>query len=102
LRIFTRKLLLADFCNKIGTSAPWRDDQAMSACRPNAKFCAHRFANRLNAAINESLKLPELQSTLTKLSVEARISSPEEFSTFLAQERTRWAPVAQAANVKTE
>ena len=57
---------------------------------------------RLNAAINESLKSPEIQSTLTKLSVEARIGSPEDFSAFLAQERTRWAPVVQAANVKAE
>jgi tripartite-type tricarboxylate transporter receptor subunit TctC len=58
--------------------------------------------SRLNAAINESLQLPEVQATLIKLSVEARIGSPEDFSMFLAREREKWVPLVKAAGVKAE
>jgi len=57
---------------------------------------------RLNAAINESLKSSEVGITLTKLSVDARISSPEEFAAFLAREREKWATVIKTAGVQAE
>jgi tripartite-type tricarboxylate transporter receptor subunit TctC len=57
---------------------------------------------RLNAAINETLKTPEVQATLAKLSVEPRIGSPENFSAFLASERAKWTPLVKAANIKAE
>ncbi len=57
---------------------------------------------RLNAAINETLKTPEVQATLSKLSVEPRIGSPENFSAFLTSERAKWTPMVKAANVKAE
>jgi tripartite-type tricarboxylate transporter receptor subunit TctC len=57
---------------------------------------------RLNAAINESLKSSEVGTTLTKLSVDARISSPEEFAAFLAREREKWATVIKTAGVQAE
>ena len=58
--------------------------------------------SRLNAAINECLKLPDVQATLIKLSVDARIGSPEDFSTFLTNERAKWVPLIKSANVKAE
>ena len=57
---------------------------------------------KLNAAINESLKSPEVAGTLAKLSVEARITTPEALATFLAQERDKWATVVKAAGVQAE
>jgi tripartite-type tricarboxylate transporter receptor subunit TctC len=60
------------------------------------------IVSRLNAAINESLKSPEVAATLTKLSVEVRLGSPEDFSAFLAKERAKWVPLVKAAGVKAE
>lgn len=60
------------------------------------------IVDRLNAAINETLKTPEIQATLAKLSVEPRIGSPENFSVFLAGERAKWVPLIKAAKVKAE
>ena len=57
---------------------------------------------KLNAAINESLKSAEIGNTLTKLSVDARISSPEEFAAFLARERDKWTTVIKTAGVQAE
>jgi len=57
---------------------------------------------RLNAAINEALASPEIETAFTKLGVEPRIGPPDVFAAFLARERERWAPVIQAAGVKVE
>jgi tripartite-type tricarboxylate transporter receptor subunit TctC len=60
------------------------------------------IVNRLNAAINESLKSPDVAATLTKLSVDAKISSPEEFAAFLAKERAKWTTVIKTAGIQME
>jgi tripartite-type tricarboxylate transporter receptor subunit TctC len=57
---------------------------------------------KLNAAINESLKSPEVAGTLAQLSVEARITTPEALAAFLAQERDKWASVVKAAGLQAE
>jgi tripartite-type tricarboxylate transporter receptor subunit TctC len=57
---------------------------------------------RLNAAINDSLTSPEVASTLTKLSVDAKLTSPEEFAAFLARERDKWTTVVKTAGVQME
>jgi tripartite-type tricarboxylate transporter receptor subunit TctC len=60
------------------------------------------IVNRLNAAINESLKSPDVAGTLVKLSVDAKISSPEEFAAFLAKEHAKWTTVIKTAGVQVE
>jgi tripartite-type tricarboxylate transporter receptor subunit TctC len=60
------------------------------------------IVGRLNAAINESLRSPEVAGTLTKLNVDARLSSPEEFAAFLARERDKWTTVVRTAGVQAE
>jgi tripartite-type tricarboxylate transporter receptor subunit TctC len=60
------------------------------------------IVSRLNAAINESLKSPDVAATLTKLSVDAKISSPEEFAAFLAKERAKWTTVIKTAGIQVE
>jgi tripartite-type tricarboxylate transporter receptor subunit TctC len=58
------------------------------------------IVNQLNAAINESLKSPEISDRLVKLAVDAKISSPAEFAEFLARERDKWTTVVKSANVQ--
>jgi tripartite-type tricarboxylate transporter receptor subunit TctC len=57
---------------------------------------------RLNAAINESLKAPVVQTTLRQLSVDVRPGTPEEFRTFLAAEKDKWLAVAKAAKIQLD
>ena len=60
------------------------------------------IVDRLSAAINETLRSSEVHAALTKLSVETRIGSPEDFIAFLARERERWAVAVKAAGAKVE
>jgi tripartite-type tricarboxylate transporter receptor subunit TctC len=60
------------------------------------------IVGKLNAAINESLKSPEVAGTLVKLGVDAKITSPEEFAAFLAREREKWTTVVKTAGVQME
>jgi tripartite-type tricarboxylate transporter receptor subunit TctC len=60
------------------------------------------IVGRLNAAINETLRSAEIATALTKLGVDTRIGSPENFAAFLARERERWDAVIKAAGVKVE
>jgi tripartite-type tricarboxylate transporter receptor subunit TctC len=60
------------------------------------------IVGKLNGAINESLKSPEVAGTLVKLSVDAKITSPEEFAAFLAREREKWTTVVKTAGVQME
>jgi tripartite-type tricarboxylate transporter receptor subunit TctC len=60
------------------------------------------IVTRLNAAINDALRSPEVAAALVKLSVEARIATPGEFAAFVARERAKWALVVKAAGVQVE
>jgi tripartite-type tricarboxylate transporter receptor subunit TctC len=58
--------------------------------------------DKLNVAINESLKLPEVLATLAKLGFSPMGGSPEELATFLAAQAQKWPPVLKAANVQPQ
>jgi tripartite-type tricarboxylate transporter receptor subunit TctC len=60
------------------------------------------IVGKLNAAINESLKSPEVGPTLVKLSVDAKALSPQDFAAFLARERDKWGTVVKAAAIQLE
>jgi tripartite-type tricarboxylate transporter receptor subunit TctC len=60
------------------------------------------IVGKLNNAVNESLRSPEVAGTLVKLSVDARITSPEELAAFLARERDKWTGVVKNAGVQME
>ena len=60
------------------------------------------IVSRLNVAINDSLRSPEVAGTLTKLSVDAKISSPAEFAAFLAKERDKWTTVVKSGGVQSQ
>jgi tripartite-type tricarboxylate transporter receptor subunit TctC len=58
--------------------------------------------NRLNAEINESLKLPEVTATLARLGFNPMVSTPQEFAEFLAAQIRKWPDVIKAANVQPQ
>jgi len=57
---------------------------------------------RINSAVNDSLKSPELLATYTKLGFEPKAMTPQEFAAFLAVEVRKWPPLLRAAGVKAE
>lgn len=57
---------------------------------------------KLNAAVNESLKSAELQSAFAKMSFETKVMAPQEFATFFAAEAMKWPPIVKAAGIKPE
>jgi tripartite-type tricarboxylate transporter receptor subunit TctC len=57
---------------------------------------------KVNAAVNESLKLPEMKQHLAKFNIEANAASPQEFKAFIATEAGRWGGIIRSANIKAE
>jgi tripartite-type tricarboxylate transporter receptor subunit TctC len=60
------------------------------------------IVDKLNVAINESLKPPEVIAALGKLGAEVRPGSPAEFAAFLAKERDKWGDVVTRTGIKAE
>jgi tripartite-type tricarboxylate transporter receptor subunit TctC len=60
------------------------------------------IVRKLNAAINDILRSPDMRASMSKLTFEAKISSPQEFAAFVAEELPRWAKIAQESGVKAE
>jgi tripartite-type tricarboxylate transporter receptor subunit TctC len=63
---------------------------------------APAIITRLNAAINEGLRAPIVQSTLTQLSVDIKAGTPADFAAFLAKEKGKWLAVANAAKIRLD
>ena len=55
---------------------------------------------KLNAALNEGLMAPEVQTTITNLASKSKPNSPQEFAAFIAAQYRKWVEVGKAANVK--
>lgn len=60
------------------------------------------IVDKLNAAINDGLRTPEVQDKLTKLGLLPTPQTPEQFGDFIASEVAKWKGVAQAANIKLD
>ncbi len=60
------------------------------------------LVSKVNAAINEGLKSPDMRRSLARFNVEPNIGSPAQFSDFLAGEAHKWAEIIKAANIKIE
>jgi tripartite-type tricarboxylate transporter receptor subunit TctC len=58
--------------------------------------------NKLNAAINDGLKSPDIQAQLAKLGTEARIRSQQDLVRLMAQEAQQWADIVSSAEIKLE
>jgi tripartite-type tricarboxylate transporter receptor subunit TctC len=57
------------------------------------------IVTKLNSAINESLKSPDVAATLGKLAVDVKSETPGEFAAFLTEEMAATAPVIKAAGL---
>jgi tripartite-type tricarboxylate transporter receptor subunit TctC len=57
---------------------------------------------KLNAAVNDGLKSPELQASIAKLGLEARSMTPAEFGAKLAKEAHDWEAAVKESGVKLE
>ena len=57
---------------------------------------------KLNAAINDILRSSDMKASMRRLTFEAKISSPQEFAAFIAEELPRWTKIARESGVKAE
>jgi tripartite-type tricarboxylate transporter receptor subunit TctC len=55
---------------------------------------------RLNAAIGDGLKSPEIKASLDKLGIEPKITTPKEFAAIVAEEAPRWAEIVRVTGIK--
>ena len=60
------------------------------------------IVGKLNAAINDSLRSPEMKASMAKLGLDAKIGSPQDFARFIAEEIPRWAEIVKSVGVKAE
>jgi tripartite-type tricarboxylate transporter receptor subunit TctC len=60
------------------------------------------IVGKLNAAINEAVKPPEVVAALGKLGAEVRTGSAEAFAAFLARERDKWVDVVTRTGIRAE
>ena len=70
-------------------------------------FCVPRntpasVVEKLNAAINESLRDPKVDTRLAELGAITLGGSPDEFGQLIVRETQKWAQVIRAANIKVE
>jgi tripartite-type tricarboxylate transporter receptor subunit TctC len=55
---------------------------------------------RLNAAVNDSLKQPDIKAAIAHIGFEPHSASPEEFAALLKSELTRWEPIVRKTGFK--
>jgi tripartite-type tricarboxylate transporter receptor subunit TctC len=55
---------------------------------------------KLNAAINEMLRTPEVSKVVTNLGTHAEPGSPKDFADYIALQHKKWVEVGKAAGVK--
>jgi tripartite-type tricarboxylate transporter receptor subunit TctC len=60
------------------------------------------IVDKLNAAINEALKSPDLIAHMAKLGFDPKDWSPQQYAAFLAEEAKRWPPIIKSSGVKAE
>lgn len=60
------------------------------------------IVNKLNAAINEGLRSPEMQASLIKMSALPKVGSPADFAAFLAAEMPKWAAIVKMSGAKID
>jgi len=58
--------------------------------------------DRLNAAINQGLRSPEITQTLAGVGAQTAPGSPEDFAHFIASETATWSAVARTAGLSQE
>jgi tripartite-type tricarboxylate transporter receptor subunit TctC len=57
---------------------------------------------RLNTAINDALKSPDIRATLSKFGSEPLGGTPQEFAGFVASESKKWSEIIRLSGVKVD
>jgi tripartite-type tricarboxylate transporter receptor subunit TctC len=57
---------------------------------------------KINAAINDTLRSPDMKDSMAKLGMDAKIGSPQDFATFIKEETPRWTAIVKSTGVKLE
>lgn len=57
---------------------------------------------KLNGVINDSLKTPEARALFAKFSAVAKLGTPGDFKTFLAEQMQKWAAIVKIANARID
>jgi tripartite-type tricarboxylate transporter receptor subunit TctC len=57
---------------------------------------------QLNSAINQSLRSPDVQASLSKVGVQPAPGTPKEFEEFVETEMRKWSAVVRAAGFKMD
>ena len=57
---------------------------------------------KLNAAVNEGLKIPEMQASIAKLGMETRSFTAQEFADKLVEEERAWAAAIRESGIKID
>src|SRR5262249_40742247 len=60
------------------------------------------IVQRLNTAVNEGLRTPEIKATLANFGSEPFTGSPRDFAAFVASEAKKWADLIRRAGVKID
>jgi tripartite-type tricarboxylate transporter receptor subunit TctC len=58
--------------------------------------------DKLNSAINEGLRSPELAASFARLEIEPKITTPAEFAAIIAADAPRWADIVRRTGIKIE
>jgi tripartite-type tricarboxylate transporter receptor subunit TctC len=60
------------------------------------------IVTKLNAAINEGLKVPAIVASMRRLGAEPSTGSPQEFAAFIVAELKKWTAVAQSSGISID
>ena len=60
------------------------------------------IVGRINGAINDTLRSPEMKDAMSKIGFDSKIGSPQDYARFIAEETPRWTGIAKAVGVKAE
>ena len=60
------------------------------------------IVGKINAAINDTLRSPEVKDAMARLGFDAKIGSPQDYARFIAEETPRWVGIAKSVGVKAE
>jgi tripartite-type tricarboxylate transporter receptor subunit TctC len=58
--------------------------------------------DKINAAVNEGLKSPEVRAAFRRLGFEPKPGTPQEFAMLLAAEVAKWPALLAATGIKAE
>jgi tripartite-type tricarboxylate transporter receptor subunit TctC len=57
---------------------------------------------KVNAAINNTLRSPEMKAAMAKLGMAPKIGSPQDYAKFIAEETPRWNGIVKATGIKIQ